>query len=48
MIFRLLIVGTIAIAVLVFGFVVGMCITAKRADEAMTDAIKAMREKGAL
>ncbi len=48
MIFRLLIVGTIAIAVLVFGFVVGMCITAKRADEAMTDAIKTMREKGAL
>ena len=48
MIFRLLIVGTIAIAVLVFGFVVGMCITSKRADEAMTDAIKNMRDKGAL
>ena len=37
MIFHLLIVGTIAIAVLVFGFVVGMCITSKRADEAMTE-----------
>ena len=48
MIFRLLLVGTIAIAVLVFGFVAGMCITAKKADEAMTDAIKTIRDKGAL
>ena len=48
MIFHLLIVGTIAVAVLVFGFVMVMCITAKRADEAMTDAIKTMRDKGAL
>lgn len=48
MIFRLLIVGTIAVAVLVFGFVGVMCITAKRADEDMADAIKTIRDKGAL
>lgn len=32
---HLLIVGIVALAVLIIGFVVGMCITAKRADEAI-------------
>lgn len=45
---HIVIIAFVAIAVLVLGFVVGMCATAKRADEAMTDAIKNMRDKGAL
>ena len=37
---HLLILGIVALAVLIAGFVVGMCITAKRADEAMSEAIQ--------
>ena len=32
--------AVIGLVVLVLGFVVGMCITAKRADEAMSEAIQ--------
>jgi hypothetical protein len=34
---------TVAIAVLVLGFVVGMCVLAKRADQAMSEALKKER-----
>jgi hypothetical protein len=37
---HLLILGIVALAMLIAGFVVGMCITAKRADEAMAEAIQ--------
>jgi hypothetical protein len=37
---HLLILGIVALAMLIAGFVVGMCITAKRADEAMVEAIQ--------
>lgn len=39
---------TIALAVLFAGVIVGLCITAKRADEAMDKAIENLRDKGAL
>ncbi len=38
----------ISIAVVVAGFAWGMCITSKRADEAMQDAVQSLRDKGAL
>jgi uncharacterized protein YneF (UPF0154 family) len=45
---HILIVSFIALAVLFAGFIVGMCITAKRADKAIANLIATMRDKGAL
>lgn len=45
---HLLIVGIVALAVLIIGFVVGMCITAKRADEAMSEAIEDFKKENQL
>lgn len=35
-----LIITIVALAVLVSGFVIGLCVTAKRADKAMAEALK--------
>ena len=45
---HLLIVGIVAIAVLFAGFIFGMLVISKRADEAMQDAVQNLRDKGAL
>ena len=42
---HVIVLGIVALAVLIIGFVVGMCITAKRADEAMTQAINERIQK---
>ena len=40
--------AVIGLVVLVLGFVVGMCITAKRADEAMSEAIEDFKKENQL